>query len=483
MRSEKRKRNKRPLIIGAAALLLAAVYLGGTAFFGSHFLPKTTIGGTAVGMKDAEAAEALLNEVPPAIEVVQRDCKTGEKVTEKILLADVEAEEVRLDVDGLLKGQSAFRWPLALFKGEELGAGTQEGSLDDAKLTDAVKKLYCLQKENTVKPKEAALSLEEGKLSVTPAEDGCYIKEKTVFDLVKKGIEAYLSGKGTDPVDLTESYEKADADAAEALGKKAEELQPVLDKTISIEIPDVGTLTLSGAELAGLLELGDDNTFKVNEDTMYEYVAEIGRANDVSETEYLDRDALLAELEPALTAAEDRAITAEWIVEEDPEEPSEDPEDPAEEPGDNDGDDGDDSGEAPAAPTSGDLIEVHYNEQMLYFYQDGALAMSSPIVSGNEENGIIPPGTYYVTFMAQGLTLTGADYSDYVDYWIGFDNAAGEWNAGTLIGFHDASWRHGEFGGDIWRTDPSHGCINMPTDKVAFLYANVENGVEIHIMY
>ena len=30
------------------------------------------------------------------------------------------------------------------------------------------------------------------------------------------------------------------------------------------------------------------------------------------------------------------------------------------------------------------------------------------------------------------------------------------------IGFHDASWRD-EFGGDIYLTDGSHGCINHST--------------------
>ena len=38
------------------------------------------------------------------------------------------------------------------------------------------------------------------------------------------------------------------------------------------------------------------------------------------------------------------------------------------------------------------------------------------------------------------------------------------------VGFHDASWRHGRFGGNIYKTSGSHGCINMPEDKAAKLY-------------
>ena len=49
------------------------------------------------------------------------------------------------------------------------------------------------------------------------------------------------------------------------------------------------------------------------------------------------------------------------------------------------------------------------------------------------------------------------------------------------IGLHDASWRN-KFGGDIYLTNGSHGCINLPTAKAAEIYDYVEKG-EAVIVY
>jgi len=40
------------------------------------------------------------------------------------------------------------------------------------------------------------------------------------------------------------------------------------------------------------------------------------------------------------------------------------------------------------------------------------------------------------------------------------------------VGIHDASWRS-TFGGTIYETSGSHGCINTPTDKVKILFEKV----------
>ncbi len=122
------------------------------------------------------------------------------------------------------------------------------------------------------------------------------------------------------------------------------------------------------------------------------------------------------------------------------------------------------------------LIEVSYQEQKLYYYENDELIFTSDVVTGNETTDIIPYGTYHVLHMATDATLVGADYEKHVDYWIGFDNETG----GHMVGFHDASWRT-VFGGDEWKTNPTLECINMPTDKVAQLYDAVYVGTEIHI--
>ena len=48
-------------------------------------------------------------------------------------------------------------------------------------------------------------------------------------------------------------------------------------------------------------------------------------------------------------------------------------------------------------------------------------------------------------------------------------------------GLHDATWRS-SFGGDIYLTNGSHGCVNLPYDTADKIYNNIEAGVAI-ILY
>ena len=65
------------------------------------------------------------------------------------------------------------------------------------------------------------------------------------------------------------------------------------------------------------------------------------------------------------------------------------------------------------------------------------------------------------------------EYEEPVSYWMPFDGG---------IGFHDAPWR-GEFGGDIYLTSGSHGCINLPPDNAAVLYSMIDYNVPIICFY
>ena len=46
------------------------------------------------------------------------------------------------------------------------------------------------------------------------------------------------------------------------------------------------------------------------------------------------------------------------------------------------------------------------------------------------------------------------------------------------IGFHDATWRS-RFGGEIYLTAGSHGCVNLPFAAAKELYENVYSGLPV----
>jgi lipoprotein-anchoring transpeptidase ErfK/SrfK len=119
-------------------------------------------------------------------------------------------------------------------------------------------------------------------------------------------------------------------------------------------------------------------------------------------------------------------------------------------------------------------IIVSIGDQWLTYYNMGKVVLSTPVVTGN--NGNTPYGTYAVNNKAQGVTLKGPEddpYESFVYYWIPFIS--------STHGMHDATWRS-DFGGNIYKYDPSHGCINMPLDKAEELYYSVEIGTPVYIV-
>lgn len=118
----------------------------------------------------------------------------------------------------------------------------------------------------------------------------------------------------------------------------------------------------------------------------------------------------------------------------------------------------------------GTYVEINLTKQHLFFYYQGNLIVDCDIVSGSVDKGYATPGGIFtLRYKKQNATLNGADYSTPVDYWMPFNGG---------IGMHDANWRT-EFGGSIYLTDGSHGCINMPTEAVAKVFEYAYPGMYV----
>ncbi|MCR5487674.1 MAG: L,D-transpeptidase/peptidoglycan binding protein [Lachnospiraceae bacterium] len=119
-------------------------------------------------------------------------------------------------------------------------------------------------------------------------------------------------------------------------------------------------------------------------------------------------------------------------------------------------------------------IEVDMTEQKLYYIKHGRLFMESDVVTGchNRKNDT-PEGMNYIYFMQRNRTLVGPDYRTPVKYWMAFINH---------VGLHDANWR-GSFGGEIYKSNGSHGCVNLPVDFAGQLYENVHVGMPVITYY
>ncbi len=119
-------------------------------------------------------------------------------------------------------------------------------------------------------------------------------------------------------------------------------------------------------------------------------------------------------------------------------------------------------------------IEVDMTNQMMYYYVEGKLEIETPVVTGNISlRRGTPEGTNYVYNKQKNRILRGEDYATPVAYWIPVRGA---------IGIHDASWRS-KYGGEIYKTNGSHGCIKTPLEEVAKLFDMVEIGTPCVMFY
>lgn len=121
-----------------------------------------------------------------------------------------------------------------------------------------------------------------------------------------------------------------------------------------------------------------------------------------------------------------------------------------------------------------DYIEVNLTEQMLYYIKGGELYLKTDIVSGNIRSGHRTPSRIcYVQGKYRNTVLRGPGYASFVYYWVPVYKA---------IGIHDATWRN-RFGEEIYLTNGSHGCVNVPLDQMQILYADIEKGMPVILFY
>lgn len=115
-------------------------------------------------------------------------------------------------------------------------------------------------------------------------------------------------------------------------------------------------------------------------------------------------------------------------------------------------------------------VEIDLINQKVWLYKDGEMLLETDCVTGTYGTDRQTPGGVYSIYYKQSPDiLEGPGYSSYVEYWMPFNGG---------IGLHDANWRYA-FGGDIYLSNGSHGCINLPTEAAKLLYETTYIGYPV----
>ena len=124
--------------------------------------------------------------------------------------------------------------------------------------------------------------------------------------------------------------------------------------------------------------------------------------------------------------------------------------------------------EQPWASRPGKWIEVNLSRQSLTAWQNGKAVLRSAISSGVRAHPT-RPGTFHIYAKYRSTRMTGPDYDlpnvPYTMYYSG------------SFALHGTYWHH-NFGHPM-----SHGCVNLPTGKAAWLFGWAGTGTTVVIHY
>jgi len=456
IRSTEMRENKKKIlyVVVVVAAIVTLVYLGLALFFTKHFYFNTFINGENYSAGSVNSAQNFVLDTSNhyTLTINGRD-----GITDTITSADIGLKlEFGEEFQNIIETQDAFLWPFSLFKKCEYTVDTMVTYSEEA-FDNKIDTLCFFEQENIRQPQNAYLSdyTEEG-YQIIPEDKGTVPIRTKIYNAVKESVEILA-----DSVDLDakECYTNAEIVAEDhALQKECDALNQLTGVKITYKFGEDREV-LDGSIIKDWL-VTDEGKLDIDPDLVREYVNTLSKKYDTwgKKREFKTTGGETITIsEGAYGWWMNRAGEAEALVELIRSGKSEERTPlyhaQAAQYGEND--------------IGDSYVEIDLTSQHLWVYKDDQLVEETDFVSGNVSRGYnTPVGIYGITYKERNTTLRGANYASKVSFWMPFNGN---------VGMHDASWRS-SFGANIYLTNGSHGCVNLPSKKAEVIYGYVEQG-------
>ena len=449
-------------VVGAvliAAVAAGAVYVGMGQKYKRVYFPNTTVNGLNVsGLTPEETKKRITEETNGYTLTIQE--RGGE--TEVIKGADIGLHpEFDGTLEQILDNQNTFAWGFHIGRYVDYTIDTM-AVFDDTKLSDAVSGLECLKPERAEAPQNAYISdYISGKgYEIVPEEQGASPDPQLLSSAVHDAILNFQESLSLEDADV---YEKPQITADnEALNAELDAWNKYVHTTVTYRFGSQSEV-LDGEKIHSWLVSDGQGGVSLDEAQIGDYVSWLaktyntaykpktlktsyGQTVTISKSVYgwkinqSEETAALKQILLSCESQEREPVYSQTAASHD----------------------GNDYGNTYA--------EINLTAQHMFFYKEGKLVVESDFVSGNESRGwSTPAGVYPLTYKQRNATLKGENYSTPVSYWMPFNGG---------IGMHDAYWRS-SFGGKIYKTNGSHGCINLPPAVAKTIYENISAGMPV----
>lgn len=458
--SRKKKFGFQAVLLSAAVVVALGIgfYVFQAQRYYQAYLPHTVVNGMNVAGKTPEEVKTLISgDVKDySLRIGLRDGKAEEISGESIGLHTV----FDGSLEEIISQQNPYAWPRYLLKGPSYDIQTMT-DYDRQALLEVLAGFPCLDDSLVTLPANARLSdyIPGQGYTVIPEEEGNKLDRTKAEEAVLFAVD----GLKTD-IDLEQlgCYEEPSIRSDnEELAKARDARNYYVNEKITYRFGSTNEV-LDGEKIHQWLVVAEDGTISLDEEAVAAYVAELAKTYDTAyrkrsfATSYGQTVEVSGFYGWRINQKEETAGLLEAL------------------------NSGQDSVREPvysqkAASHDGNdygttYAEVNLTAQHLFFYKDGEKILESDFISGNvAKRHTTPPGIFALTYKQRNAVLRGEGYAAPVKFWMPFNGG---------IGFHDASWRS-TFGGSIYKTGGSHGCINMPYEAAKTLFENVYAGVPV----
>ncbi|MFT5874363.1 MAG: hypothetical protein ACI8WT_003324 [Clostridium sp.] len=433
------------------------LYLGMTIYFSTHFYFRSVINNINASGKTVEQLDkAILSKGKTyTLELVERN-----GVKEQITANDIELKyDLKGKIQVLQDNQNSFKWIDALFnpKNSEISGMV---TYNEKLLKEHFDKLSCFDSKKVIEPQNASFKYSSNGYEIVNEVMGNKVSSNSLYASVVNAIQ-----KGETKINLEEENyyinPKYTFSSKEVINTKI-----LLNKCIASKITYIftgGTEVIDGALINSWIRINDNLTISFDENEIKSYLGKIdsnydtyGKERDfvtslgttlkVSGGSYgwwVDRRGEVGNL--IATIKQGQTVTKEprYI-------------------------------QTAISHNINDIgntyVEINLTKQHMWFYKNGSLIVEGDVVTGNPNNNLATPaGVYAIQYKEKNATLKGENYSTPVDVFMPFNNN---------IGIHDASWKPA-FGGNIYLTNGSHGCVNSPPNLAKTIFNNIDDGTPV----
>lgn len=438
--------------------VMLIVYIAVAVYFSSHFYEDTEIYGIDCSQKSVEEVKKL---VADKLDEYRLEVKERGGVSEYLSADQIDLKFVdNSSIDRMAKAQRSYIWPIMLMMERDDMAGVAF-SYDQKKALTAFKDLECMNPIYTKAPTDAYVQVTDSGFEVVKETEGNTLNPETTA----KALYAALDG-GKSVLDLEEEdcYLKPDLYSDdEALVAEAEAKDALVQADITYEFGSRQE-RVNAPVIAQWITQAADGSYVIDDVEVTEYVESLAAKYDtfglprqfytslgttvtLTDGDYgwcMDQDATVVDLLNALESGYQGTMEPQYTY----------------------------TAMSREENDIGDTyVEICISQQVMWCYKDGVCIVYTPVVTGNPNKGNATPsnGVWSIDAKMQNYTLVGEGYRSPVDFWMPFNGN---------VGIHDMQTR-AYFGGTIYLTNGSHGCINTPYANAKTIYENVSIGTPV----